>query len=297
MRTFTIAACLALLSPILFRPSLNPRQSGANEKTDGRYVDSVLVVDIGGNGRLLQVEFYHRGPLVCRKAQAPTRWDQYIRGIDVATAEGTELDQWEAPPTVRPCIGGANACFTPLDGVWPIQARGSVITTVVWYSARSLQLWAFRWTGTRLEQVGNWYGRNFLVKEVLGKLIVSVEPPDSRKLPELYTWDGSGFAAASHQMPAYYSNLGHYYVTALSATVGDPADFVRECGLALQAYKIAGPIEVARNACNKAKRRIQSGEGIIPSSHSISAQRFKDEKLTAIGQIDQMLKQYDQRSH
>jgi hypothetical protein len=287
---FTIATCLAVLSPILFRPALY--SPGLNERSNGKYVDSVLVADVGGNDHLLQVEFYHRGPLPHSKNKILTRHDQYVRGVEVATVDGTELAQWEAPPTVLPCIGGGNACFTPLDAVWPIQPRGSLITTVVWYRPRFLRLWAFRWNRSKLEQVGYWCGRNFVVKPIHGKLLVSVEPHDPRRLPELYAWDGHGFADARHQMPQYYSHLGKYYVAAISTNIGNPADLVRDCGLALQAYKIAGPIELARNACDKAKRRIQSGEGVFPSHRSSSPQRFNDEKLTAIAQIDEMLKQY-----
>ncbi|HKV54565.1 MAG TPA: hypothetical protein VJN94_07955 [Candidatus Binataceae bacterium] len=300
MRRLRMPACLMLLAPLTINPSPVPSPApppAVSAKIGTMFVDSVLVADIGGNGNMLQVEFYHRGPLPAENKHSRVKHDEYVRGVEIATGDGIKLDRWEAPPTTRPCMGKVSACFSQLDHVWAAPPGAtSLITAAVLYGKRTLRLWAFRWSSGKLEQVGSWQGEDFSIGQLFGHLTVNVRPLDN-KLPQLYAWNGTTFVEASHEMPAYYSALGESYSAAISGRKTHPADLVRECQLVLQAYDIAHHIEAGRDACDKAKQRLKSGQGVVPSSGRISPQRFESEKLAALGQIDDLLRQYPESLH
>lgn len=265
----------------------------AESSFDGIHMDAVVKADLAGDGRVLQVEFYRRGPL---GHSDPGQPPGYVRALAVrsVTATSAVLEKWESAQTSIPVF------YPKLSNVWPVsEPGGCVITTAVQFGGRVMRLYAFRWQGSKLKQVGTWQAQDFSISQMDGNrhLVVVERSSDYGKVPVLYQWDGVEFTEASRNFPEFFSRLGASYEKGVrSAQPLPPAALVQNCRLALQAFQIAGRPQAGRRACVQARERISSGRAIISGNSQESPKEFENEKKMAIAEINKLIEESKQNS-
>lgn len=247
------------------------------------HVELALSGDLAGDGHILRVEFYHRGPF---QPSTPGQPPEYVRGLAVSDPKVSPglLARWESERTT------IRAFYPELNRLWSVRVPGGVIiTTVVQWGGRTSNLYTFRWENGRLEQVRAWGGEDFKIQRMGGKLVVVVTPSDYSKLPELYAWDGKTFAEAGRRFPKYYAKLGIRYVRGIRQSEPLPPEAViQSCRLALQAFELAGQPDVACKACLEARDRISSGQNVtfgVAVTTTEQLRRYKDYSLSEIEKL------------
>ncbi len=273
-----VLACTALLPGIV--------RSGASAKVQ---VEKVLRGDLAGDGRVLEVQFYTRGPIPVvytaiggSRERRPLPPD-YVSGVAVAEPGGPVLDRWEAQPS-------SLQLRQDLSNLWPVPPRGMLVTLGVDYGAKVAGLWALRWNGQKLSQVGEVDGQ-ISIQQMSGRLVVTQEGNDD-DIPSLYAWNGSGLVEASSQFPQYYAALGASELRCLSQAPIRLGGFTDCCKRALHAFSLAGMVDAGIKACTEAKERIAGGAEIAPGRRHLSPEDIAKARPYVIARIDELLAKY-----
>lgn len=273
-----LVVCILILVPAGWAAS--QERSAPN----GRQVDLSLKGDLTGDGRVYRVEWYHRGPI--ESGNPPS----YVVGVSVrALPESSPvLAQWEAKQPTD--------AITPdpkLDELWPVfESGGRIITVKVSYGVKGTELAALRFDGRRLRVVGHWQETGFTVTRLgpAKQLIVIQTAGSAGNFPTIYAWTGTEFKDVSREYPNYYVNWGAPFLKEIRNS--EPvlaAAVASDCQFVLKAFDYAGQLQVARQACLDAKKRISTGWAIIPDQEGESVQDFEQEKGTALDAINRAL--------